>query len=132
MRKETPVQVLERLTEMKKAKGSEYSDGLNLKESYEVHGEIMAALFPVGVGLRSESDFARFGVLNMIVSKLSRYCLNFDKGHHDSVDDLIVYGSMLASLDSIAFGQEKPAGGVVVSNVSVNDEEDKGEVVERR
>lgn len=59
------------------------------------HGSVMAALFPSGITLRSSEEFARFGVLNMVVSKVCRYTARGIVGHPDSAHDLIVYGALL-------------------------------------
>lgn len=69
-------------------------------DSYKRHGSIMKALYPEGVTLETEQDFNRFGVMNMIVSKLCRYSNNFETGgHQDSIHDLGVYSFMLEELD---------------------------------
>jgi hypothetical protein len=62
------------------------------------HGSVMAALYPNGITLRSSAEFARFGVVNMIVSKTCRYTARGNTGHADSAHDLIVYGAMLEEL----------------------------------
>lgn len=70
---------------------------------YKSHGSIMTALLPNPVNLQSVEDHNRFGILNMIVSKLSRYCQNFENGgHDDSLLDLSAYAAMLRSLDQEA------------------------------
>lgn len=70
--------------------------------SYHNHGLVMTALFPSGIELKTVSDFNRFGVLNMMVSKLSRYTENFAKGGHpDSSHDLTTYTAMLSELDAL-------------------------------
>lgn len=72
-------------------------------DNYKQFGEWVAKLFPLGVGLLSEEDFNRFGVLTQILSKLGRYCQNFEQGgHDDSLDDLAVYAMMLKELDIAA------------------------------
>ena len=67
--------------------------------NYLQHGKVMRALFPAGVALSTLSDYNRFGIINMIVSKLTRYSQNWDKAHLDSIHDLGVYAFMLESLD---------------------------------
>lgn len=68
-------------------------------DSYKEHGKIMSALFPE-LTLSGVDDFNRFGVLNMMVSKLTRYAANFNEGgHEDSIHDLVVYSAMLLELD---------------------------------
>lgn len=72
--------------------------------SYHKFGEIMMALFPNGLELRSKEDFNRYGVIFMMISKINRYTQHPDKGHLDSAHDLGVYSFMLEELDSIAQG----------------------------
>lgn len=68
------------------------------KGTHIQHGAVMAALYPSGITLRSPEEFARFGVVNMIVSKVCRYTARGIAGHPDSAHDLIVYGAMLEEL----------------------------------
>lgn len=68
------------------------------KNTHVRHGAVMAALYPKGVTLRSPEEFARFGVVNMIVSKVCRYTARGIAGHPDSAHDLIVYAAMLEEL----------------------------------
>lgn len=71
-------------------------------EGYKEFGVIMHSLFPDGLELKTAEDFNRFGVPNMIVSKMARYCKNFQTGgHKDSLLDLSVYSCMLIELDKI-------------------------------
>jgi len=75
--------------------------------SYYKHGRLMKGLFPEGVKLETEADFARFGTLSMMVVKLSRYSRSFSgDGHQDSLDDLAVYATIMAELDSCLKGQK--------------------------
>lgn len=67
--------------------------------SYEKQGKVMTALYPDGITLKTEEDFNRFGVINMIISKICRYSNNFKDGHLDSVHDLGVYSFILQELD---------------------------------
>lgn len=88
-------QILSRLSDLHKTKNEEYGNG------YLEFGKIFMGLFPNGVKLETESDFTRFGALNIMVSKLDRYCKNFTKGgHSDSLDDLSVYTAMLREIDN--------------------------------
>lgn len=71
------------------------------EKGHQRHGTIMAALFPDGVTLATADDFARFLLVEMIVSKLNRYCRNYtDGGHPDSTIDLGNYAFMLAVEDA--------------------------------
>lgn len=70
------------------------------EKGHQRHGDIMAALFPDGVTLRTADDFARFLLVEMVVSKLNRYCRNYaDGGHEDSALDMGNYSFMLAVED---------------------------------
>jgi hypothetical protein len=69
--------------------------------SYYTHGPTVAALFPNGVNLVTAEDFNRFAILNLMITKLVRYCNNFHTGgHQDSVADLAVYTKMLEEVDA--------------------------------
>lgn len=60
----------------------------------------MAALFPDGLTVKTEDDWARLHFLLLTVVKQSRYANNFAKGgHQDSVRDMTVYGAMLEAYD---------------------------------
>jgi len=62
-------------------------------------GAVMLALFGGKIpDLKTESDLNRFGILNFIVSKLIRYCNNFEDGHDDSLNDISVYSQILKNL----------------------------------
>ena len=59
-------------------------------------GEVLKGLFPDGLQLITKEDFSRYNTLQNLISKLKRYCHNFEKGGHlDSVRDLEVYAAML-------------------------------------
>ena len=90
------IDCIEKALQTFKERGAQYGD------SYIRHGEVMKALLPTPVTLETEEDFARFGVLNMMVSKMVRYCQNFKKGHIDSTHDLGVYSFIMEELDTNA------------------------------
>jgi hypothetical protein len=69
------------------------------KDAYLVVGKVTAALFPEGVTLITEEDHNRWHLLELIIVKLTRYAANWDSGHPDSMDDLMVYGAMIQALD---------------------------------
>lgn len=49
----------------------------------------------------NSADMARLGILVHIVTKITRYAENFNRGgHSDSLDDIAVYAMMLKQLDS--------------------------------
>jgi hypothetical protein len=69
--------------------------------SYFTHGPVLSALFPYGMRLQTPEDFNRFAILNLVVTKLVRYCNNFHfGGHQDSIADLAVYAKMLEEVDA--------------------------------
>jgi hypothetical protein len=89
-----PDELLKELAFLFDKKSKEYGEG------YKNFGEIIFAAFPQGIILNTPKGFARFGILNMMFSKLHRYCNNFHtNGHRDSLKDLSVYAAMLAELD---------------------------------
>lgn len=68
-------------------------------KNYKDFGPVAQAMLS-NIKLESADDFARLGVLVQIISKLTRYCANFNKGgHDDSLMDLSVYAQMLRELD---------------------------------
>jgi len=87
-------EVLDNLSALYRERNAVYGD------SYKNYGALGTALFPNGIELKTAEDFARWGVLALIMSKLQRYCVNFDNGGHlDSLQDLAVYAAMLFELD---------------------------------
>ena len=70
-------------------------------ESYKNFGTIVKALFPNGIVLKTVEDMNRWGVFQMMLSKLHRYANNFHAGgHSDSLIDLATYSAMLHELDT--------------------------------
>tara|TARA_R110000787_G_scaffold102227_1_gene208206 strand:+ start:916 stop:1110 length:195 start_codon:yes stop_codon:yes gene_type:complete len=59
----------------------------------------MTSLFPEGINLNTVDAINRFGLLSMIISKLTRYCNQWDEPHKDSIHDLGVYAFMLEGVD---------------------------------
>jgi hypothetical protein len=70
-------------------------------DTYKRHGDVAAALFPEGVDLVTAEDQNRYAIVNMLISKLTRYAANFEEGgHQDSLHDITVYAAMLNELDN--------------------------------
>jgi hypothetical protein len=68
-------------------------------ENYKKHGEVMLALFPSGIRANTPGEHNRLHLIEQLVSKLSRYCMNIHVGgHKDSAHDMIVYAAMLEEL----------------------------------
>lgn len=92
-----------KLAELYETRNAEYGD------DYKHHGQLMMALFPKGIELRSEADFARYALFKMIAVKLARYAVNFHRGgHRDSLDDIAVYSQLLQELDG-GWGEKENA-----------------------
>lgn len=78
-------------------------------DNYLQHGKVMTVLFPDGIELKTVEDWNRFGIINMIVAKMTRYSQNWpdvNKGTIDSLHDLGVYSFMLESIDSFKWGAD--------------------------
>ena len=76
--------------------------------TYHSQGKFMQALFPNGIELKTDDEFKRFAVLDLIAIKLQRYCNQFsDGGHEDSALDLTVYASMLVEIDRMIKNRDK-------------------------
>jgi len=84
-----PLQNLERAAATFRERNAQYGD------SWRRFGTVAAALFPDGVTIRTEADWARWGVLFHVIDKLSRYA---GAPHRDSAHDLINYAAMLEAL----------------------------------
>lgn len=71
-------------------------------DNYKKFGHALQPLMQ-NIKLKSPEDFNRFGILNQLFSKLTRYANMFDSGgHDDSLDDITVYAQMLKELDQAA------------------------------
>lgn len=82
------------LIAIRKDRNSIYKDLHNRK------GDVLVALFGFIPQQETIEDLNRFGLLNVMVNKLLRYCENFDNGgHEDSLNDLCVYSQMLKEVD---------------------------------
>jgi len=91
----TPADFLKDAAVVFENKNKEYGD------SYKSFGKIMMAYFPNGIELKTEKDFTRFAMLNIMISKTDRYCKNFvNNGHSDSLTDLSIYSTMLQEIDN--------------------------------
>ena len=89
---------LQRLAGLYRDRNGVYGD------NYKNFGGLMKALekfVPEGrFRIETEDDWNRMGVLIQIVSKITRYCANYNRGGHpDSLDDSSVYSQMLNELD---------------------------------
>jgi len=86
---------LHKAAELYKERNKLYGD------TYKNHGKTMESLFPAGIEIEGVHEFNRFGIFNMMISKICRYAANYDSGgHDDSLHDLSVYSQMLKELDN--------------------------------
>ena len=85
---------LERLAQLWRERHSVYG------ETQLQVGEVMAALFPEGLTIKTVHDFNRAALLFHVMNKLLRYCNCYAAGgHQDSLGDLSVYAAMLREID---------------------------------
>jgi hypothetical protein len=74
-------------------------------DNYKNWGKVALPLLKE-IDVKTESDFSRLGILVQIISKLTRYTENFNRGgHDDSLDDMAVYAMMLKELDALTRNQ---------------------------
>lgn len=69
------------------------------KDNFRMYGRLMSALFPNGFSAGTEAEHNKDHLFMLAMVKLTRYAINYRAGHKDSIDDLIVYLSMVAALD---------------------------------
>lgn len=66
-------------------------------ENYMRVGAVMAALFPEGVALKSDTEFLVWHIFELMVVKMTRLATS-DLTHEDSAHDMMVYAAMLEKL----------------------------------
>lgn len=66
-------------------------------DNYKRVGAAMVAMFPQGVHLKTEEDFNRWHLFELMVVKLTRFA-NTGLVHQDSIHDAAVYAAMVESL----------------------------------
>jgi hypothetical protein len=92
--KTTVPDMLEELADLYRERNKMYGD------NYKTHGDVMMALFPDGLKLKTASDFNRYSCFKEIMTRAGRYAFNFHNGgHEDSAKDGSVYWQMLRELD---------------------------------
>lgn len=65
-------------------------------DAYKAYGPTMLTFFPQGLFINEESDWVRFGLFSMMVSKMNRIAANLATGgHRDSALDLATYAAMM-------------------------------------
>ena len=66
-------------------------------DNYKRVGDVMIAMFPSGVQLRTAEDFNTWHLFELMIVKLTRFA-NTDLTHKDSIHDAAVYAAMVESL----------------------------------
>jgi hypothetical protein len=70
------------------------------KDNWKRHIKMLMGLFPDGITIKTEEEWARFNFFLMITVKLSRYVEQWNEGgHSDSMHDAAVYAAMLEAFD---------------------------------
>lgn len=78
-------------------------------DNYKRVGEMLKGLFPDGIKIKTVDDQNRFQIFNLIIVKLSRYAVNWEKGGHaDSIHDAAVYCAILEEIDANIKADEIP------------------------
>lgn len=74
------------------------------KDNFRMVGKLMVAMFGENTPeLKTEEDYNRWHLFELAIVKLSRYAVHYNEGGHaDSIEDMIVYLSMVRALDEEA------------------------------
>lgn len=88
---ETVPEILRAGADTYEARNAVYGD------NYKRVGEVMAALFPQGLTLRTAEQFNQWHLFELMVVKMTRFT-NSKLEHADSIHDLQVYAAMVQSL----------------------------------
>jgi hypothetical protein len=83
--------ILEDMAETFRERNKVYGD------NYKTVGEVMVALFPKGVNLKTVDDYNVWHLFELMVVKITRFANNGLK-HKDSIHDAAVYAAMVESL----------------------------------
>jgi hypothetical protein len=92
-KKRTAAERLQNLVDLRNQRSNLYGD------NYVRAGIAMKVLFGKPLTLTSSLDHARYGLLTQVMSKLSRYAVQWETGDEGSLDDLSVYAQLLAEVD---------------------------------
>tara|TARA_R100000742_G_C4271782_1_gene90814 strand:- start:1180 stop:1488 length:309 start_codon:yes stop_codon:yes gene_type:complete len=83
--------ILEEMAETFRERNKVYGD------NYKTVGEVMVALFPKGVQLKTVDDYNIWHLFELMIVKITRFA-NSDLNHKDSIHDAAVYAAMVESL----------------------------------
>jgi hypothetical protein len=83
--------ILEEMAETFRERNKVYGD------NYKSVGEVMVALFPKGIDLKTVDDYNVWHLFELMIVKITRFA-NSDLKHKDSIHDAAVYAAMVESL----------------------------------
>lgn len=86
----TPPDILSAMAETYRERNAIYGD------NWRNVGNVMMALCPEGVEMRTAEGFNTWHLFELIVVKLTRFA-NSDLTHEDSIHDVAVYAAMIES-----------------------------------
>ena len=66
-------------------------------DNYKRVGDVMVAMFPNGIALKTVEDYNRWHLFELMVVKLTRFAVS-GLTHQDSIHDAAVYAAMVESL----------------------------------
>lgn len=92
----TTDQILSEAAETFRTRNAKY------KSNYLMVGQLMATLFPDGITLKTAHDHNRFHLFMLMLVKVSRYAIQWDDPHQDSIRDAAVYAAMVEMVDGIS------------------------------
>jgi hypothetical protein len=78
------------------------------RDNHDRLAGMLTTAFPDGVVLETSEDHARFALFCLIMVKLSRYAVQWEDGHADSINDAIVYLAMLGARDAANRDRREP------------------------
>jgi hypothetical protein len=84
-------EILESMADTFRERNKVYGD------NYKLVGDVMKALFPQGVVLKTAEDFNRWHLFELQIVKLTRFAVS-GLVHKDSIHDEAVYAAMVESL----------------------------------
>jgi hypothetical protein len=93
MNQKTIADILTDAAAIQQARAQVYGD------NHARYAAMMAVAFPDGITLKTAADHDRFMVWALLIMKLSRYAVNWEHGHQDSIHDAVVYAAWLEALD---------------------------------
>jgi hypothetical protein len=89
----TVEEILHEATALFKERSAAYRD------NHERLANTLVAMFPEGITLKTAQDHARFILFVLTLVKQTRYAVQWEHGHQDSIQDAIVYLALLAVWD---------------------------------